>query len=263
MPTPVRRHSCIARSSSGPTRAALLALLALVGGDAAASNFKITPVRVFLGPDQQTDLIEIRNDSDATISLQLSAVAWSQSADGRDVEQPTEDVIFFPKLFSLESGKAKKIRIGLVDPKPGATERTYRLYIQELASAKATSQPTVRVLLRMGVPIFLAPAQEKVAGALQHLKATNCTASFQVVNGGNVNLQLRQIELLVQDDKGNKVHRGESNGWYALAGATRSFELAIPAAACSLARKVKVNVDSDKLVMHGEAMLASGASSQP
>jgi hypothetical protein len=44
----------------------------------------------------------------------LSSYAWSQDPHGGIVLAPTDEVIFFPQLFTLGGGEQRKIRVGAI-----------------------------------------------------------------------------------------------------------------------------------------------------
>ena len=113
-------------------RAAGLALfLFLAALPAHAATFKISPIQIYLSAGKTTELLAVENQSSESVRLQVTAFGWNQSPRG-DIElAPTEDVVFFPALLTLEPGKERKIRIGVSKP-AGAVERTYRVFVEEL-----------------------------------------------------------------------------------------------------------------------------------
>ncbi len=118
-------------------RAAGLALFLLIAAlPAPAATFKVSPIQIYLSTHRTTELLSVENQSTETVRLQVTAFGWNQSPKGEIELLPTEDVVFFPSLLTLEPGKERKIRIGVSKP-PGAVERTYRVFVEELPPSKS------------------------------------------------------------------------------------------------------------------------------
>ena len=104
--------------------------LVLQAGTLAASAFKVTPVRVnFSGPS--STLLTLKNESDQPLRFQISSYVWSQDSKGAMQLTPTEDIVFFPALLSLNSGEERKVRVATTVT-PAASAKTYRIFFEEL-----------------------------------------------------------------------------------------------------------------------------------
>ena len=88
--------------------------MAIVGapGVARAASFSVDPTLIQLSPRAPSTLLVVRNESTSAVRLQLSAFSWAQSVEGEMQLQPTEDIVFFPALFTLEPGQERKVRVG-------------------------------------------------------------------------------------------------------------------------------------------------------
>src|SRR5262249_7800725 len=141
---------------------------------AVAATFTINPIQVFLSDSAKSGLITLQNTSPGPLRFQLSVFAWAQATDGSMVLAPTRDVVFFPKLLTLAPGEERKIRVGASTP-AAATEKTYRLFVEELPSADqanpATGTSQIRVLTRAGIPIFVRPAKPVVTARIEGVVA--------------------------------------------------------------------------------------------
>ncbi len=233
------------------------------GARALAGSFNVKPVRIFLDGSHRTGALYIRNESANALSLQLNAVEWTQDREAKDRDRPTDELVFFPRLFTIEKGKKRMIRVGLVKPEAGRRERTFRIYIRELPISSEGKNTQVRVLLRVGVPVFLAPVEERVGGVIEGLKVEECRVVFAVKNTGTVNLRLQKVSVYAYDEAGKQLHLGDIKGWYLLAGVSRRFSIDIPTDVCRRVRKVSIRAGSDKITIDGDARVPAGAARIP
>src|SRR5438132_13311632 len=120
--------------SVGPMRrGALTAMvlgLVLQAGNIAGSAFKVTPVRVtFSGPS--STLLTLRNESDQPLRFQISSFTWSQDARGSVQLSPTDDIVFFPALLTLNAGEEWKVRVAATGAATDG-EKADRIFFEEL-----------------------------------------------------------------------------------------------------------------------------------
>jgi len=108
--------------------------------------------------------IAVRNDDSAPLRMQVQAMTWRQDAEGKDQYEVSDDPIFFPRALEIMPGESRIIRVG-VKATPLSQEETYRLFVEELPPAAPAEPQTggasLRVYLRVGVPVFVAPAQSQ------------------------------------------------------------------------------------------------------
>ena len=153
--------------SNGPMRrsTALTAMvlgLVLQAGNMAGSAFKVTPVRVtFSGPS--STLLTLKNESDQPLRFQISSFVWSQDAKGAMQLTPTEDIVFFPALLSLNPGEERKVRVAATVAAK-EVEKTYRIFFEELPPLERpeSSGAQVRILTKMGIATIASYAGAQV-----------------------------------------------------------------------------------------------------
>src|SRR3990170_1919292 len=56
-----------------------------------SADFTVNPVRVFFQPGKTTGTVTVKNDSEETLTLQLSVFSWDQDLEGNDIYAPTEE----------------------------------------------------------------------------------------------------------------------------------------------------------------------------
>jgi len=231
-------------------RAAGFALLVFLGAlPAGAATFKVSPIQIYLSAGKTTELLAIENQSSESVRLQVTAFGWKQNSRGEMELAPTEDVVFFPALLTLEPGKERKVRIGVSKP-AGAVERTYRVFVEELPPLEKPSEvgnrSEVKVLTRFGVPIFVQPAKLTRSGAIENARLESGTVKFQVKNTGNAAFSLISVRTSGAGADGSQTFENQAAGWYVLAGGERVYEIAIPPADCQRTKTISLEAKTER-----------------
>jgi fimbrial chaperone protein len=157
-------------------RAAALAALTLWVGAARAQS--VSPVLVELSPQRRVNSVTVTNGSDRAMSFQVEVRAWSQ-VDGRDVYEPSADLLVAPAVADIGPGRSQIFRITSRIP-PAPVEKAYRLILENVTESQApTSGSGVGVQLNFShdLPVFVAPAGRPSG----HLRVGPCPAQ----PGGN------------------------------------------------------------------------------
>lgn len=247
---------------------AILGLLLWQAGDARASAFTVTPVRVLLGPNATSALLTVRNDSTDPLRFRITLRAWNQGPEGDIQLSDTNDIIFFPTLMELQPGEEKKVRVGSAFKSPVITERSYRIFFEELppprvADVKQQPGAEVKVLTKMGVPIFLQPSALQLRGELNDVSVSHGEVAFDVHNSGNSFFTLTSATLTGFAKDGSTTFTKTQDGWYVLAGGVRKYKFEIPADACGKTDRIHVEVGSSLSETKGSSPLAKDVSLQP
>jgi fimbrial chaperone protein len=243
-------------------RIALLAVvLGLVFGPArelSASTFRVTPIRVTFGGRSMSTILTLTNESADELRFQLSAFGWDQEQGTGDMKlSPTQDITFFPTLLTLKAGESRNVRVGTT-VRATETERTYRIFFEELpplVKKDDTRGSQVRIITKMGIPIFLDPAKRVVNGSLKNAFVRAGKLSFDVANNGNVHFSATNVKVTGLDEKGQPLFEKQREGWYVLAGGTRTYELDLPPESCRALRTVRIETQTDLADKPEEALL--------
>jgi fimbrial chaperone protein len=248
----------------GLTRLAVM-IVAVAGayvaaaGPASAATFSVNPTQIFLSARATTALLTVRNDSDETLRFQLSAFAWDQTAAGDLKLAPTQDVIFFPALLTLAPKEERRIRVGSTAT-AAATEKTYRVFVEELPGADAAAPgASVRVLTKMGIPIFLRPARETAPATLTDLSLHDGLFHFSLSSTGTVHVVPQRITVRGKAANGQAVFEKGVTGWYILAGERREFELSLPEPDCERTTSLLVEAAFDTTTVKEMLQTPAGA----
>jgi fimbrial chaperone protein len=221
-------------------RAALLALL-VIGTSARAGGLNVTPIQIHLSPQATKAMLTLRNDGAETVRYQVSATSWNQTTRAELQLSPTTEIVFFPGLFTLKPGEERNVRIGVGTPF-GLVERTYRVFIEELPPTERPAQAAseVRVLTRVGVPVFLAPSRALERRTIENVSASRGRGSFRVSNQGTIHFREESVQLRGVDAAGKVLFEREQRGWYVLAGGSLDYDFELPKSCPGLAYVVAI-----------------------
>src|SRR5215471_6303752 len=144
-----------------------------------AGEFTINPLRVSLDRNTRATEVTVRNDDTVPLRMQVEAMTWRQDAQGQDQYEAAEGLLYFPRAMEIPPGESRIVRIG-VRAAPVTSEDAYRLFIEELPPPAGTEAPpegtSLRIFLRVGVAVFVAPAQPKRTGEITRLDISRSVA---------------------------------------------------------------------------------------
>lgn len=232
----------------------ILCSLSLAQSAVAAGEFQVSPIRLDLGKTAKSGAITVSNMGNEKVNLQIQSVSWQQDAGGKDVYKETSDIVYFPKIVSLEKGDAQLIRVGMKGAAP-ESEKAYRLYIQEIPEpqkgGKKDGKTQVAISIRFGVPIFVKPENEILKGAIEEITAIKGAVTARVRNAGNTHFKILTVTVKGLAQDGREVFSRDLQGWYLLAGAARSYSETIPRDECSRITQMRVDVKAEELTFFG------------
>jgi len=203
-----------------------------------AATFTVDPTQIFLSSPAGSALLTLHNESTETLSFQLSVFSWAQSNTGEMQLQPTQDIVFYPPLLTLKPSEVRRVRVGTTAAFD-VREKTYRIFVEELPPAEAPKG--VRVLTKMGIPIFLRPAKPVATAELADLRQQGGMLKFTLSNVGTVHVIPRSIKVRGLAGTTTAFEQDVA-GWYLLAGGRRDFEAALPKNGCTQVTSVIVDV---------------------
>lgn len=197
--------------------------LAAVGGAAVpaiAGPLTIAPTTIQIAPERHSAVVQVTNDGDTPVALQFRAYDWRQ-ADGRDVLTPAATLAVSPAIATVPAHGTQLFRVVEQGDAPLATERSWRLRLNEIPTPGATG---IGVALEFSLPVFRTPA-----GAASRLEWQVANGAVRVGNAGGRRARLAGLASLLPD--GRRFELTGVAGAYLLAGGTRSFALEQPLAA--------------------------------
>lgn len=186
-----------------------------------AGGLGVNPIRVDLSATAPTAAITLNNGGDTAMVLQLQIAKWTVVA-GEDHYEPSDDLLVTPPVFSIAPGTTQIVRVGLGNSPDAQREGAYRLFVEEVPPPAKPGYQGLRVALRVGVPVFVAPAQ--AAQATLQWSARRSGADRVVVQVGNLGqahgrvlgLSLRELghdRVLVTDTAARYILPGQTRAW--------------------------------------------------
>lgn len=155
--------------------ASVAAFLFIFGFDAldALASISVSPVRLNLSNVNTKDVVRVSNLEETTKSYQVEVVAWSQTDERREVYSPTEQLLAVPPLFSLKPGEDQLVRVGMLEDADENIERSYRMFITELAPAQSEENRVVGISMRLqiGIPVFVEPSKGMPNATLDYVES--------------------------------------------------------------------------------------------
>jgi fimbrial chaperone protein len=229
----------MAKSPARRARALAIATLVLaVASIASAGTVDVNPTRIVLTTRARSALLTLRNGGRDPLRYQVSVFDWRQSPHGQMELRPTEDIVCFPTVLSIEPGQERRIRIGTTGTF-AERERSYRVFIEEIAPA-GDPGGGIRVLTRLGVPVFLQPRSPHATAALEDLALGPDGLTFTLRNTGNVHVIPDAVAYTATDEAGRALVSGQLESWYVLAGSERRFQASLNSETCSRVRHLAV-----------------------
>ncbi len=159
-----------------------------------AGNFAVNPVRVELSLRQLHSTLKIANGGDEKVTVQVHAVSWGKGGNDESLED-TNDVIVNPPIFTIAPHQTQLIRLGLREFKASAAEQTYRLIVEEVPPPLKPDFNGLRTLLRISIPVFVAPPQPAHPLLLWQVRSEPDGPILSVQNRGTGHIQLKQISV--------------------------------------------------------------------
>lgn len=195
---------------------------------AAWAQVAISPIRVDLDDDNNKDVILVTSQAATTRSYEVEVVAWSQTDERREIYSPTEEILAVPPLFTLEPGEEQVVRIGMMSDSDPSMEKSYRMFITELAppQEEARESTGVNMRLRLGIPVFVAPKAIPYATLdLAGSKQINQQLFMRLENSGNTHVRISEVRYLAPGAEEPEV---ESAAIYILAGQAGYVPVSLP-----------------------------------
>lgn len=223
-----------------------------------ATAVSIDPTRVHLSAKAHSQSLALRNGGAEKARFQVTAFSWQQSPSGEMQLTPTEDILFFPSLLEIAPGETRKVRVA-TDVPADTIEKSYRIFVDELPPPRATTTGAIRVLTRLGIPVFLQPSTPAARPALSaEVKRGHLLVSLE--NRGNSYMYTQSVRVVGRDASGAARLQQDLPAWYVLARGKRVWDVPLESDVCAALVGLNVtgktegtSVKIDKPVVAAEA----------
>lgn len=245
----------VIQKSSGRTVLAgvVLALSLLLPRPAAAGEFRVMPISLEFEKEVKSGVITVANEGKDKLTLQISLSEWTQDVEGKDVYAESADLVFYPRIMTLEPKSQQIIRVGTKGTR-SAAEKTYRLFIEEIPEPKRNENPEgakVSVAIRFAPPLFVKPLAEAANGIIEKIDLSRGALIVKVKNTGNVHVTITAVAVRGLSSDGKEVFSREIAGWYLLHGASRAYTTGITADVCRKLSNLAIDVKTDQFTLNG------------
>ena len=161
--------------------------------NALAGGFAVVPLRAELGKNRTSSLTV--TNTEETKTFEVRAVRWTQQ-NRTDSYTQTDELLLAPATFRLEGGASQVVRIQL-NRKLDGDEHAYRVFIDEVPPAKEIRGNSLKTVVSMAIPVFVAPASGPIAKGQAEMKASIAknVVNIEFRNTGKANLKLREWVL--------------------------------------------------------------------
>lgn len=231
--------------------AIVVVLLLLASGVARAQGLAVLPVNIQMAPGQAASTLTVSNRGDSATSIQVRVYAWNQP--NGDRLDATDEVIASPPLATIPAGGSQVVRLLLRRP-PLGREATYRILLDQIPPP--ASPGTVRVVLRLSIPIFAEPPARVAPDVRWRVEDDAGQAYLVGTNIGTRHETVRNIVLVTAGKVPLKVEANVSP--YILAGATRRWRIVASGALPAPETSVHLSAHTDTGTIDETLAVAAG-----
>ena len=156
-----------------------------------AQGLTVLPVTIHMSPGQQAAVLTLENHEAAEVSFQIRPFVWTEQS-GEEKLDPTDQILASPPLGTVAPGSAQLVRIVVRRP-PKDIEGSFRILLDQIPPAAAPG--TVRVALRLSIPIFVEP-QARIAPHLEwRVERADGKTYLAVTNTGTRHETIRDVSV--------------------------------------------------------------------
>ena len=235
-----------------PPRPLLAVLFWVAALPAAAGEYSVSPMRLDFDRDARSGVVTLKNVGSDRLSFQLRAMEWKQDDVGKDVYVDTSDIIFFPRILTIEPSEERIIRVG-VKVIPAAEERAFRLFIEKLP--EVSSEPIIpgahlNIIFRFALPIFVEPAVHQPKGEIASATLAKGEVTLVLKNLGNEHYRVDDgVVIKGVTGQGDQVFNHTFPDRYVLAGITKRYVTTIPPATCDELATPEVSAKTEQFTL--------------
>jgi len=239
-------------------QAAMVALFAFMSSQVFSAEFSVNPTSLELSSSVKSGVFSVVNSGSDKLNCQIDVKEWAQDENGKDMHWDTKDIVFFPKIMTVEPNEQRAVRIGFKAP-PGMKEKTYRIFVEEIPTQKSAPDGKkagkitagLTIAFRYAMPIFVKPARPQETGVIDAMDMSKGIVSAVVKNTGNIHLKLLKVTFRGKAVDGTELFFQDVGGWYVLHGVSRRYETNVPKEHCKNLARIDVDVQAETISFNG------------
>lgn len=203
-------------------RAAALVAASSLALSSWAGVFSVTPVRIFMLPQDRAVAVTVTNEGDQELVMQADIYTWKQKADGSDDLALSEDLILAPPILKIPAHGRQVVRLARLGAPPSGAQATYRMIMREIPEAHAADKKVqLQIALAFSLPVFITPRTAKRDLECSVSRTAPDAVTARCENRGNAYAQPREVVLSAN---GAKV-AGMESAAYLLPGTRHAYEI--------------------------------------
>jgi fimbrial chaperone protein len=164
-----------------------------------SAALNVSPVHVHFAAGDKIETLALSNPGDTPVTFQTQVYQWQQK-NNQDIENPTQDIIASPLVFTIAPHSKQLLRVAVRDTKlpTPAKQKTYRLILTQilpLSIASKKAEETIQTKLKISLPVFIDPIKETTL-----LTVAKESKNIILTNGGNTTILISKIQWLNNTD---------------------------------------------------------------
>ena len=167
------------------------------GQMALAGSFSVSPVRIYIKPNERNASLTIVNEESTRLTLKAEIFEWSQNEDGEEILRSTDDIVISPTLMRIDSDSKQILRLATLNSLRLEKNIAYRLVLKEYLKENSPDIPklSVPIALEVSLPIFFVPKviDKKVKCEIAEKDSVNIFTKCK--NTGNFYTQVKEISV--------------------------------------------------------------------
>ena len=196
-------------------------IVPLASAKAGADGLRVSPTTLEVVAPGAATALNLINQGRAPVTVQARVFRWIQR-DGREIYEPTNDVVVSPPMTQLAPGAQQAIRVVRTSTRPVQAEETYRVYIDQIRSRTQGQGGTVSFTSRLRIPVFFVAPTARPPQVQWSLHGGGSQAVLQARNVGDVRLRVADLRVM---SGGTTVVRQDGLFAYVLGGSVMQWQV--------------------------------------
>jgi fimbrial chaperone protein len=130
-----------------------IALVAIACRPVDAATLRVAPIVLDLKNGATVSSVKVWNEDRTPLNVQARIFKWTVQ-NGKNVLEPTRDVVVSPPITTLAPGTENIVRVVRVAKQPVNGRESYRLIIDQLPDRSTAKPGTVSILVRHAIPVY-------------------------------------------------------------------------------------------------------------